>query len=164
MSTRQSQALGLEVALSSLAREFGMARETISKRLLAAGVQPSGRNKGNDVFRVGAAARAIVVADYVGTSGPVVNPDLLGPKDRNDYWRSENEKLKFERDSSLVIDVPDHEYAIVELGKIFLLAAETIPDILERRCGLDPVQLESVENAINEVREQLAEKLETYSS
>lgn len=149
--------------MSSLAREFGMARETISKRLLAAGIQPSGRNKGNDVYRVGAAARAIVAAEYGGVTGPVINPEMLGPKDRNDYWRSENEKLKFERDSKLVIDKPDHEEAVAELGKIFLLAAETIPDLMERRCRLTAEQLETVESAINEVREQLAEKLERYS-
>lgn len=160
MGARQSQALGLEVSLSSLAREFGMARETISKRLLAAGIQPSGRNRGNDVYRVGAAARAIVAADYGGVAGPVIDPETLGPKDSKDYWGGRNEKLKYEKDSGLVIEAPDHDDAVAELAKIFILTADSITDMLERRCGLLPDQLEVVENSINEIRTQLAEKVE----
>ena len=163
MADRQSQALGLEVSLSTLAREFGMARETISKRLLAAGIQPSGRNRGNDVYRVGAAARAIVAADYGGATGPVIDPDTLGPKDQADYWKGKNEKLKFERDSGLAIEKPEHDAVVFELGGVLVSAMESIPDLLERRCHLEPEQLDSIEEAINQARERIAEQLEEYT-
>lgn len=163
MAERQSQPLGLEVSLSTLSREFGMARETISKRLRAAGIQPSGRNRGNDVYRVGAAARAIVAADYGGASGPVIDPDTLGPKDQKDFWAGKNEKLKFESDSGLVIEKPEHDGVVFELGGILVSALESVPDLLERRCNLDPDQLDSVEDALNQARERLAEKLEEYT-
>lgn len=159
LSARQSQALGLEVSLSSLSREFGMSRETISKRLMAAGIQPSGRNRGNDVFRVGAAARAIVSADYGCAAGPVIDPSTLGPKDFKDYWGGKNEELKFERESGQVIDLPDHEDAVADLAKVLIHAIETIPDMLEQRYGLDADQLEAIEATIDDARARLAEKL-----
>lgn len=126
---------------------------------MAAGIQPSGKNRGNDVYRVGAAARAIVAAEYGGATGPVIDPDTLGPKDRKDFWGGSNEELKFKQTSKLLVESQDHEDVIAELAKIFILAADTIPDLLERRCGLLPDQLEVVENAINEIRVQLDEKV-----
>lgn len=162
MDSRQSQALGLEVSLSTLAREFGMARETISKRLLAAGVQPSGRNRGNDVYRVGAAARAIVAADYGGAAGPVTDPETLAPSDADKYWSAKNGKLKYDREANLVVEKPEHEGVVNELGGILISALESVPDLLERRCNLGPDQLDDVESAIDDAREQLADKIADY--
>lgn len=151
------------MSLSTLAREFNIARETVSKRLLAAGVQPSGRNRGNDVYRVGAAARAIVAADYGGAMGPVIDPETLGPKDQSDYWKGKNEKLKFERDSGLAIDKPEHEAVVFDLGGMLVASLESIPDLLERQCNMEPDQLDSIEAALNQARERIADKLEEYT-
>ena len=161
MDVQQDHTLGLEVSLSTLAREFGLARETVKKRLAAGSVRPSGRNKGNDVYRMGEAARAIIAFEYGGVE---VNkdPDKMQPKEMLDHYKGQNEKIKFDRDSGRLVEVDDHRIVVADMAKILMQEVETLPDMLEQRCGLSADEVELVENAINTARDSLAEKLENY--
>jgi phage terminase Nu1 subunit (DNA packaging protein) len=151
----------MNVSLSALSREFGIARETVKKRLMSSGVTSSGREKGNDVYRLGAAARAIVAADY-GGQGAEVDPDNMAPRERLDHYKALNEQAKFEEASGQLVQHEDHAEVIADLGKLLIQAIETLPDILERRCRLSADSLAEIERVTDDARVQVAEQLEQY--
>lgn len=90
-------------SLNQLAREFGIARETVQRRLQDAGIKPAGERRGFPVYRVGESAKAIL--NPPGTAGSMTNdPDRMSPKERADWYKSENDRIKFERESGLAVD------------------------------------------------------------
>ncbi len=91
------------------------------------------------------------------------DPENMSPKERSDWFRSENERLKFERDSSLSVDVDDSRKQMAEIAKTGLQVLETLPDILERDFNIDPIIISSVESKIDGLREQWADSLESIA-
>ncbi len=146
-------------SLNQLSREFGIARETVGRRLSDAGISPSGQRRGHPVYRVGEAARAILVPQQQPFSG-VADPDSLTPKERRDWYASENDRVKLEKESGIVAPV---EEVRVEWGAILQrigAALDVIPDKLERKVGLPADGLDLVEREIDSVRNDLADTLE----
>ena len=142
-------------SLNQFAREFGIARETVQSRLRAAGVNPSGERRGFPVYSVSAAARAILMPD---TSANGMNdPAKMSPKERADWYRSENERLKFERESGLAVGSADSREQMATIAKMGLQVLETLPDILERDHYLDHKIISSIEERIDALREQWAQ-------
>lgn len=146
-------------SLSQLSSAFGPARETIGKRLREAGVLPQGKRRGHDVYHIGAAAQAILAADVPSFEG-VDDPDKLAPKDRLDWYKGQNEKIKFEREVKLVIPQDEVSREFAQVVKLCVRTMETLPDILERKCHLPPEAISHVEHECDSAREELANLLE----
>ena len=146
-------------SLSQLASAFGPARETISKRLKNANVISTRQRKGNPVFHIGAAARAIL-ADEMPEFEEVADPDKLHPKDRMDWYRGSNEKNKFLVESGDLISRKDGTIEMASVVKILIRTLDIIPDLLEMKCGLSAAEIQIVENECDNARNDLAEKLE----
>jgi hypothetical protein len=152
---------GVRLSLSALAREFGIARETVAKRLAAAGVQPDGERKGWPVYRVAPAARALVPAEApVWGGGRVEDPDRLVPTDRKAWYQSEKDRLVVEREQGLLVPVEAVREQVAGVVKTTTLMLETLPDLLERDCRLPPEAVERMERQIDRVRADWAERLE----
>ena len=80
-------------SLNQLSREFGIARETVGKRLSDADVKPSGLRRGHPVYRVGDAASAILVPRRQSFSGVVDPEETIEPgwhQLRTFYFRTVN--------------------------------------------------------------------------
>jgi len=147
-------------SLNQLAREFGIARETVGSRLRNAHVNPSGERRGHPVYRVGDAAAAILTPPT--SEGVKLNdPDLMIPKERSDWYRSENDRVKFEKETGLTASVEDCRMQIAEAVKMGLQVIETLPDILERDFSLPPEVIASVELRLDSLREAWAVALES---
>ena len=145
-------------SLNQFAREFGIARETVQSRLRAANVAPTGEKRGFPVYSVSAAARAILLPE---SSTPGLNdPDRMSPKERSDWFRSENERLKYEKDSGLAVGSDESREQMALIAKIGLQVLETLPDILERDYNLDADIISGVEARIDTIREQWAQAVE----
>lgn len=149
-------------SLSQLSRVFGPARETVTKYLNMAGVRPAGERKGHNVYHIGDAAPAILDGQrgFVQFDG-VTDPDKLPTKERLEWFRSENERLKLERDQGVLIVQSQHEDVVADVVKLVLQVFEPLPDVLERR-GVDLATVQKVEAAIDEARDKLADKVEKY--
>jgi hypothetical protein len=146
-------------SLNQLAREFGIARETVQSRLRAANVNPSGERRGFGVYSVSAAAKAILLP--TASEGVALNdPEKMSPKERSDWYRSENDRLKYERESGLAISSHETREQMAFIAKTGLQVLETLPDILERDFNLDAVIIENIEEKIAVLRDQWAEMLE----
>src|SRR5690606_18425460 len=83
-------------SIARLADELGMDRRTATKRLRDSGVPPCGKRGGHDVYRLADAAPALVDPIAGAPAVGVIDPRDLPPKDRKDYYQSENERLKVE--------------------------------------------------------------------
>lgn len=145
-------------SLTQLSREFGIARETVSRRLAIAGVDSSRMRRGYSVYRVMPAAKAILMPPSL--SGDTLNdPEKMSPKERADWFKSENERLKFERDSGISVYSDDAREQMAVIAKTGLQVLETLPDVLERDFNLDTEIIIGIENKIDELRTQWANLL-----
>jgi hypothetical protein len=148
-------------SIARLADEFGMDRRTATKRLRDAGVPPAGKRAGHDVYRLADAAAALVdpiVAGGADAQG-VVDPRDLPPKERKDYYQSENERLKVEVTLGTLVHAAEVEADYAKLVKAFVQAIDTLPDILERDCALSPEAVQRVQRSCDELREHLYERV-----
>ena len=152
-----SQASGLTFSLSSLAREFGIARETVAKRLAAANVKPLEKKKGHDVYQLKPAAIAIL---QVEDQQVVSDPALMTPKERLDWFKSEESRLKFEKENGISVSTEQARLEMANIVQLVTKTLDTVPDILERDCRLPPDAVLQVEKTIDSLRIQMAEDLE----
>ncbi|WP_018692291.1 DUF1441 family protein [Algicola sagamiensis] len=138
--------------LTQIGRAFELNRDTVRKRLVQAGLKSAKTEKGIPLYSLAQAAEAV----FAGQQHQVeYNPNELSPKDRKEFFQSENERLKFEKDERQL--VPIHEMALEfsRALKLFIQALESLPDILEERCDLNVEGQETVIQITNEVREDL---------
>lgn len=149
----------LSWSLSQIAQEFGIARETVSRRLNDAGVQSAGVRRGHPVYRVAKAAEAILVPTG-GQGGLINDPDMMTPKERADWYKSENDRLKFERENGQSIHALESREQMAIIAKTGLQVLETLPDILERDFNLPADVIVQVEETVDALRLQWAKKLE----
>lgn len=149
-------------SLTQLSAVFGIARETVSKRLQRASVTPADERRGHAVYHIASASRAIIEGDNPELGfDQVRDPDKLPPKDRLDWYKSQNEKLKYEKEEKLAIGTAEHEHVLSDVLKIQLRAMDTLEDMLERE-GVGLAVLEKVARAVDKARHDLADKLEQY--
>lgn len=152
-----SQSAFFNWSINQFSREFNIARETVQRRLRAAGVNPSGQRRGHPVYGVYDSAKAILITDS--SSAGLNDPDEMSPKERSDWFKSENDRLKFERESGISVDADECRVQMAEIAKMGLQVLEALPDILERDYHLDPEIITSVESRIDSLREQWANRL-----
>ncbi|WP_329502701.1 DUF1441 family protein [Klebsiella aerogenes] len=83
----------------------------------------------------------------------------MTPAERRAHWQAENERLKYEKTRRFLIPAEEcaREYRILAKGTVILL--ETLPDILERDCGLKPDAVTRMVGVIDNFRDHLADKL-----
>jgi hypothetical protein len=143
-------------SVTQLAKETGRARETVSKRLRDAGVAPAGKRAGYDVYRLTDAMQAL----YGSTeSEATANPRDLPPLERRAFYQSENERLKVEVATGALVPAPEVEADYAAFVKLVAQFFDTLPDVLERDCGLTGEQVERVQEACDRVRQQMYEKV-----
>ena len=139
------------MSISRLANEFGMARETVAKRLSQCGVRPSGLRNGYPVYRVKDAALALFVrADY-----GIGDPSALPADKRNTWYQSENRRMKFELCAQQLIPAEQYDASIVAWTNDIAQFLETLPDHLEHDVALNIEQVQRMRDEINRTRESL---------
>lgn len=149
----------LNWSLTQLSFEFGVARETVARRISEQGIKDAGKRRGHPVYRVAEVARAIL-APPVSPGVALNDPDLMTPKERADWYKSEIDRVKFERENGASVAVTEAREQMSVVAKTGLQVLETLPDILERDFALDAGIIAGVEAAIDGVREEWAAMLE----
>lgn len=148
----------IRLSISRLATEFGMARETVAKRLRSAGVQADGKKDGYPVYRLRDAAPALIEAAPTDEAGDV-DPDKLPPEKRRAWFQSERERMELEEKAGKLIPALEHERDMARLVGMVVQAFETLPDVLERDEGLQPHQVERVQQVLDGVRGKLYDRI-----
>lgn len=99
------------------------------------------------------------------TADPVqVKVDEMTPPDRKAWFQSERERLRFEQETRQLIPASDVMREFSTMAKAMVQVLETLPDILERDCGLSPEAVNRVQNVIDDLRDQIAQKVSEADS
>ena len=151
------QPMMLRASISTLANEFEMSRRTVTLRLQEHGVESDDRVRGYPVYRLRDAVPAILAKRHTGSPTAV---DDMSPKEKLDHWKAKREKLKYGEEEGRMMQAEDVRVEMAFLVKTVVQAMETLPDILERDCGLDAPTVARVEAEVDSLREVLARRLE----
>ena len=87
--------------------------------------------------------------------GSALTPDKMMPKDRKDWFQSENERLKFEESIGEVAQTADVARQMSIMAKAVVSTLDGLPDLLERDCGLTPKAVEKVQDVVDTLRDQM---------
>lgn len=145
-----------QVNVTQLAELVGMNRNLVARRLCD--IELAGGNGENlKLYELGAALQALL------TPSMKENGEM-SPQDRKAWYQSENERLKFEAASRELIPVEEVAREYASLAKAVVMVLETLPDILERDCALTPTAVTRVQFIIDDLRDQMARKIEESDS
>ena len=86
--------------------------------------------------------------------------DSLSPVERRAFWQAENERLKYERDTGELVLAFEVAQEMSFLAKSVVQPLDTLPDILERDCGLNPSQLIRVMQVIDDIKLQMSSRIQ----
>jgi len=142
-------ATGCNLSISTLASEFGQTRETVRKRLIDCDVQPSAKRSGYPVFRL----KDVLPALLGGGNGQ--DPDTMDPYKRKAHYQGEHEKLKLQVERRELIPRIETEQEMAAMLKITAECFDTLPDVMERDCGLTADTLARMEAHLDKARESL---------
>lgn len=139
----------LKLNINQIAELTGLHRQTVSQRV--AGLTPSiGSNSKLKLY----ALRDLILTGLA--EKMTADVDSLSPMDRKSFWQAENERLKYEERTGELIPASEVALEMGAMAKAVVQTLETLPDILERDCGLQPKDLIRVQQVIDDVRDQMA--------
>ena len=145
----------LKLNINQIAELVGMHRQTVSQRV--AGLTPAiGSNSKlklyalSDLIKIGLAEKM---------TGDV---DSLSPVERRAFWQAENERLKYERDTGELIPSYEVSQEMSAMAKAVVQTLETLPDILERDCGLLTSAVIRLQQEIDDLRDQLSVHVQNF--
>jgi len=141
-------AQGLSFSVSRLAEEFGMARETVSKRFREAGVRSSGTRNGYPVYGLRDALRALFQTRSV---DGVIDPKTLPPVERVAWFQSEIKRLDVEARARELLPSAEHEAGMATMANDIVRFLERLPERLDK--GLSPEQAAEMRRRISEARD-----------
>lgn len=130
-------------SIARLAAEFGMSRETVSKRLAQANVVPDGRRSGHPVYRLRDAVPALFDVSGRGSAG-TMDPDSLPPEQRRAWFQSEQARIAVMEKARQLIPAAEVETEMANLCKRVVQWIDTLPDQMERDAGLTPAQVDAL--------------------
>lgn len=139
----------LKLNINQIAEVTGLHRQTVSQRV--AGLTPAlGSNSKLKLYSL----RDLILTGL--TEKMSADVDSLSPVDRRAFWQAENERLKYEEKTGELIPASEVALEMGTMAKSVVQTLETLPDILERDCGLQPKDLIRVQQVIDDVRDQMA--------
>lgn len=156
MSRVSALSQGLHVSISTLAAEFGVTRETAARRIADAGIEPSGKRGGYPVYRLKDAWSAVL--GQVSDDGSA-DPDKLDPFKRQAHYKAEHLKLQLEAEQRELLPRIEVEQEQARILRVIALFLDTLPDVLERDCGLAAAMIIAVEKRLDQVREEMHKAL-----
>lgn len=141
--------------MRQLAEECGIDRDTVQRRIAAANVVPSGKRGGHPVYRLRDVLKAVMLKDDDGK----LDPDKLEPYQRQAHYKAELDRLKLEQETRELIPRIEVEQEQARTMRIVALMFDTLPDVIERDCGVPGDVLNRIERSIDDCRERLHQQL-----
>ncbi|ENF7816918.1 DUF1441 family protein [Enterobacter soli] len=138
--------------INQLAGITGVHRQTVAARLK--NVEPApGSNAKLKLFQI-----TDILTELM---APTVSGELeeMSPSDRLAHWKAENERIKFEQETGQLIPADEVAREFSLMTKAIVMVLETLPDVLERDCALSPAAVSRVQSVIDDLRDQMAQKV-----
>ena len=145
----------LKLNINQIAEVTGLHRQTVSQRV--AGLTPAiGSNSKLKLYPL----RDLLLSGLA--EKMTADVDSLSPADRRAFWQAENERLKYERDTGELIPAFEVSQEMSALAKAVVQTLETLPDILERDCGLPTSAEIRLQQEIDDLRDQLSIHIQNF--
>ncbi|MCW2484975.1 DUF1441 family protein [Candidatus Symbiopectobacterium sp. NZEC127] len=144
-------------SVAKIAEAFGLNRGTVRKRLLDANTPIADSVRGNPVYALRDVGPVLFGINENTDLDELQNPSKMGPKDRKDWFQSENERIKLETSLKQLMPAPDAHREMSLIVKAVCQVLDTWPDKLERDRGWRPDQINEAQAVIDEVRGMLAD-------
>ncbi|OKV18329.1 phage portal protein [Escherichia coli] len=138
----------LTLNISQLAALSGVHRQTAAARLQNLPVA-GGHESNLKLYRV-----VDIVSAFLALPPPVAEGEM-DAHERKAWYQSERERLKFEQETAQLIPASDVRREFAIWAKAVVQVLETLPDILERDCGLQPAAVSRVQSIIDDLRDQI---------
>tara|TARA_R110000764_G_scaffold228889_1_gene319594 strand:- start:384 stop:884 length:501 start_codon:yes stop_codon:yes gene_type:complete len=145
--------------LTRISEAFGFHRDTVRKRLKEAGVNPESKRGNADLYSLEKVGPALFGTSTSSGVKLEYTPEELWPKDRKEWFQSENERLKFQENIGDLIPVNEHREDLLKTIKATVSFFESLSDKMERRRSFTPDQLEELDLATDEFRTILHNQL-----
>ena len=144
--------------ITRIAQAFGMGRDTVRRRLTTAQITPAKKIKGVPVYSLVDVGPALFAND---TSVKPLHykPEELPPKDRKDYYQSENERIKLEKAQGLLIPIDEVRKDKTILLKGIVGFFDGLPDLMERKHSWKAEELTRLVKESDSYRNILYEQL-----
>lgn len=146
-------------SIAKIAEAFGMDRKAVKRRLLDANIPVAATTRGNPVYALRDVGPALFGTDISADPEDIHNPARMDPKDRKDWFQSENERVKLETSLRQLVPASDVHREMALTVKIITQVLDTWPDKLERDRGWKPAQIAEAQAAIDDIREALSAEL-----
>ncbi len=149
-------ARGVHLSIQQAAEEFGHDRKTIAKRIRELGIQADGKRQGYDVFRL----RDLLAIERATEAGKI-DPDKLGPFERNAYYKSETERIELGKQIGSLVQREDMEREVSRVLALTAQELEIVVDEIERDVGAPGPVMEALERKLDGMRERLYQRIVT---
>lgn len=141
--------------INQIAALTDLHRQTIAARLADVPLAP-GSNEKLKLYSV----QSILISLLSRSPEPTqTDVSKMEPQDRKAWFQSERERLKFEQETMQLIPASDVARDYAAIIKSVVQVLETLPDILERDCALSPMAVNRVQDIIDDLRDQMAQKI-----
>ncbi|KQN46900.1 terminase [Serratia sp. Leaf50] len=161
MSTISNLGDAYHWSVAKIAEAFGLNRSTVKKRLLDANTTIAATVRGNPVYALKDIGPILFAADAPAGPERQHDPSTMSPKDRKDWFQSENERVKLEASLKQLVPASDVHREMALILKSVSQVLDTWPDKLERDRGWLPDQIAEAQRAIDEIREVMAAEILT---
>ncbi|EFX17273.1 hypothetical protein ECO2687_05391 [Escherichia coli O157:H- str. H 2687] len=138
----------LVLNINQLAALSGLHRQTVVARLK--NIRPAGGHDKLKLYRL-----TDILTEFLALPPPVAEGEM-DAHERKAWYQSERERLKFEQETAQLIPASDVRREFAIWAKAVVQVLETLPDILERDCGLQPAAVSRVQSIIDDLRDQIA--------
>lgn len=146
---RQGSAGGPAFSGEIVARLLGITPRRL-QQLAKEGVIPKA---GRGQYPLAPVVRAYIQYVQNGSAAPEdVDPERMEPFKRRAYYQGEMERLRLKEQAGELIPRLQYEAEAARVVKIMTHFLETLPDILERDCGLAAPVLAKIEERIDQAR------------
>lgn len=143
-------------SVAKIAEAFGLNRGTVKKRLLDANTPIANMVRGNPVYALRDIGPILFGADPSANADGIQDPSVMFPKDRKDWYQSENERIKLETTLKQLVPVSEVHREMAVIIKAISQVLDTWPDKLERDKGWKADQITEAQKVVDELRDILA--------
>lgn len=145
-------------SIFKISEAFGIHRDSVKKKLHESNISSAALVKGNPVYALKDVGPALFGMRKETEEPGFQDPSKMEPKERKDWYQSENERVKLEEKQRTLIPVDEVVFVYSSMRKAVVQVLETLPDILERDCALSPQAVSMVQDSIDDLRHTLATK------
>lgn len=145
-------------SVSRLAVEFGLHRQTVSKRLR--GCKPCGLISKNKAYTLQKAA-PFLIDDRIDPDAPddFIDPERLAPEDQNQYYSAQLKKQRLEEEQGDLWRTEQVALHVSNLLKLLAMEIGQVPETLSKMTAITAKQKNEVRKAMARIRTQMYSKV-----